>query len=174
MDLTPELQEMQRLIDERYERDQKYNPVKPKRKRKAKVEESVDRVKRPHVKKVHERQTIVNKAFSTAIANQKYEFKRLQFASGRVICPVTGIRLRLDSTTHCEHYSPQFAQLVMDYIKLRNLDYGTISIEKVKPLKYWTWQLTDKNQIADWREYHATRGKMRLVHESVNKKQPKK
>jgi len=170
MNLTPELQEMQRLIDERYERDKKYNPPKPKRKRKSTSTPASNRVKRPHVKKVHKRQTIVNKAFRSMVDTQIAEYKRLEFAKGPVICPVTGIELEFNKTTHCDHYKPQFAQLVLDYIKLRKLDYGTISILKEKRYGHSTWVLTDKIQIADWREYHYTRSDLRLVHESVNRR----
>ena len=79
--------------------------------------------------------TQVIKAMRRAVDDQTLEFRRQQFAQNQSpICPLTGLQLTIDPTTHVDHWHPTFVELAELYAeKVGGFDAITIMSDGVAP-----------------------------------------
>jgi len=80
------------------------------------------------------------------------------------ICPVTGIRLTNDPTTHVDHYEPRFVELAEKYAQ-DNGGFDNIPVisDSIRPGP----RLTAPHQ-EQFRQFHKVNAQLRLIHRSAN------
>lgn len=109
--------------------------------------------------------TQVQRGMRWTVDDQIKNFRRIAFTNpAQPVCPVTGIALSNDPTTHVDHVSPTFAELAATYadavggfdaiqVRLSNSHPG---VDLMEP--------HDK----DFSKYHRAKATLRLLHRSAN------
>jgi hypothetical protein len=94
--------------------------------------------------------------------NFAFNFEEYQCAAP--VCPLTGLRLINDPTTHVDHWGSSFVELADTYAD-QNGGYDTIAVEPGRTHPGPKLAASHEIRFAD---YHRRNAKLRLVHRSAN------